>query len=141
LAQWESVRPPLYSIVTGFFPETSPKQTWATNPRPLLVCGAATDEQEGMHFCRIAYGTTQNLDRANDDDLVVGNVTLMNDLGLKRPTKFVIHSGTQMVIMPWTHEFFRPWSGYPTPVLSTLPQNIRRYVGQTLIRLSDLPQF
>lgn len=139
-AQWESRPPYTYDIVTGFFPETSPKETWATNPRPLLVCGRAQDPDTGMYFCRVAYGTTK-IDKARDADLVIGNMSMLDTLGLKYPTCFVIHSGRQMVILPWTEEFFRPWSTYSTPTISTLPEEMQGYVGHVLSSLTDLPQF
>ena len=43
--------------------------------------------------------------------------------------------------MPWTEEFFQPWTGYTTPVLSSLPDEIQRHIGFVLSELSDLPQF
>lgn len=138
---WERHRPRLYSVVTGFFPETSPKETWATDPRPLLVCGVAQDNDSGVFFCRVAYGTTQQIDKAHDSDLVVGNMSMLNQLGLKRTTRFVLHSGRQMAILPWTSEFFRPWTGYKSPFLSCLPSDMQRVVGYDLSQLSDLPKF
>jgi hypothetical protein len=138
---WERTTPAIYSIVTGFFPEASPKDTWATNPRPLLVCGTAKDSASGTIFCRIAYGTTKNLDKAHRDDLVIGNLAVLDKLNLKHPTRFVIFSGRQMVIMPWTSEFFRPWSNQKTPILARLPEDIQRYVGAFLAALPDLPSF
>lgn len=131
----------MYDIVTGFFPETSPKETWETNPRPLLVCGRAIDDDTGMIFCRIAYGTSQKLDKAHDDDLVIANLSFLNQLGLKTPTRFVIHTGKQMVILPWIEEFFRPWTGYTSPVLSSLPEEMQRHVGAVLGQLDNLPEF
>ena len=130
----------MYSIVTGFFPETSPKETWATNPRPLLVCGTAKDETSGTIFCRIAYGTS-NLSWQREEDLVIGNLSMLDRLGLKTPTKFVLYSGKQILIMPWTQEFFQPWSTYKSPVLSVLPDDMQRWVGHTLVKLRDLPEF
>lgn len=141
MATWENHAPSIYSIVTGFFPETSPKETWATDPRPLLVCGTSKDPETEMIFCRIAYGTTQKLGKAHEDDLVIGNLSMLNALNLKRPTRFVINSGKQMVILPWTEEFFRPWTGYHTPTLSKLSEPLQRYVGHTIAQLEDLPQF
>ena len=138
---WQGTPPCLFNIVTGFFPETSPKETWATNPRPLLVCGVARDPTNGMYFCRVAYGTSKKLHLAKDDDIVIGNMSIMNQLCLKHPTRFVTHSGSQMVIMPWINEFFRPWSGKKTPVLSTLPEDMQRFLGHVLSELPDLPQF
>ena len=138
---WEKHRPRLYSVVTGFFPETSPKETWATDPRPLLVCGVARDSDTGMFFCRTAYGTTKQIDRAHENDLVIGNMSMLNQLGLKRTTRFVIHSGKQMAILPWTKEFFRPWTGYNSPYLSCLPEDMQKVVGHDLSQLVDLPKF
>ena len=140
MPQWEKTAPALYNVVTGFFPEASPKATWATNPRPLLVCGVAVDPDNGTIFCRIAYGTT-NLDRAHPNDLEIGNLGILDSLNLKYPTRFVIHSGKQMVIMPWLPGHFQPWSGYSSPVLSKLPDDMQRHVGSVLASLPDLPPF
>jgi len=138
---WETSPPAIYDVVTGFFPETSPKETWATNPRPLLVCGVAQDTENGQYFCRIAYGTSQNTAGYGFNDLVIANLSILDSLNLKRPTKFVIHSGLQMVILPWSEEFFQPWTGYSTPVISRLPDEMQRHVGHNLSLLNDLPQF
>ena len=140
MPNWERTAPAIYSIVTGFFPEAQPKDTWATNPRPLLVCGTAKDPANGTIFCRVAYCTT-NLDRAHPDDLIIGNLAILDQLNLKYPTRFVIYSGRQMVIMPWTDEFFRPWKNQRTPVLSRLPEDMQRYIGAGLAALPDLPSF
>lgn len=140
MPSWERSAPAIYSVVTGFFPETSPKETWAANPRPLLVCGTARDPQTGLFFCRIAYGT-KNLARRHPDDLTIGNLTILRALNLKVPTRFVISSGRQMIVMPWNQEHFRPWSGQKTPVLSRLPEDMQRYVGSVLVALPDLPAF
>lgn len=140
-APWESTAPRTYSIVTGFFPETAPRDTWATNPRPLLVLGTARYPDTGLIFCRVAYGTTQHLQRAHADDLVIGNMSLLDQLRLKRPTRFVLNPGRQMVIMPWTAEYFRPWSDSTTPIRSILPEDMQRHVGATIARLPDLPRF
>ncbi|UWQ03720.1 hypothetical protein [Aliiroseovarius crassostreae] len=137
---WENTPPQLYSIVTGFFPEASPKETWATNPRPLLVCGTAQDPETNMYFCRVAYGTTK-VKKAHENDLVIGNFSTMNALGLKYPTAFVINAGEQMVIMPWIERYFQPWSGRKTPFLSRLPTDMQKHVGYTLANMDDLPQF
>lgn len=140
MAEWERTAPALYSVVTGFFPEANPKETWATNPRPLLVCGTAKDVENNLYFCRIAYGTGR-LKPADPDDLVIGNLSMLDAIKLKKPTRFVIGSGASMVILPWTEEFFRPWSGLRTPVLSRLPEEMQRHVGHTLANLGDLPAF
>ena len=140
MTEWERVPPRIYNIVTGFFLEASPKDSWATNPRPLLVCGTGRNPETGMYLCRIAYGTS-NLSRQHPDDLVVGNLSMLNALCLKKPTRFVINSGSEMNIMPWEPRFFRPWSNYSSPVLSRLPDDMQQHVGFVLGNLSDLPQF
>lgn len=138
---WQGAPPRLYSIVTGFFPEALPKDTWATNPRPLLVCGVAQDPDSKIYFCRIAYGTSRNISKAHANDLVIGNMSLLDSLCLKKATRFLTSSGNQMVIMPWTDEFFQPWTGKATPILSMLPEDMQRFVGGVLATLDDLPQF
>lgn len=138
---WEKERPNNFDIVTGFFPETSPKTSSTTDPRPLLVCGTAEDKATGTYYCRVAYGTSQHLDRAWPADLVIGNVSFLNSLNLKKPTRFVLYSGNEMVILPWTRRHFQPWSIFATPVLSSLPDNMQRDVAHVLGSLSDLPEF
>ena len=46
-----------------------------------------------------------------------------------------------MVILPWIEEFFRPWTGYTSPVLSSLPEEMQRHVGAVLSQLDNLPEF
>lgn len=141
MPSWARTAPSMYSIVTGFFPETSPKGTWETNPRPLLVCGRANNPETGEIFCRVAYGTTKQIEKAHENDLVIGNISLLNQLKLKHTTRFVIHSGRHLAIMPWTDEFFRPWSDVKTPVRSVLPEVMQRFVGTVLAELPDLPAY
>lgn len=66
---------------------------------------------------------------------------MMDALGLKHPTRFVIFSGRHMVIMPWTAEFFQPWTGRRSPILSRLPAEMQKFAGVILSELEDLPQF
>lgn len=137
---WEESAPAVYSVVTGFFPEASPKKTWATNPRPLLVCGTAQDPDSKVYFCRIAYGSTQ-VHKARVDDLLIGNLSILDQLCLKKPTFFRLAPGSEMVILPWTAEFFRPWSNRKTPVLSRLPEDMQNHVTSVIKWLPDLPAF
>jgi len=81
------------------------------------------------------------LDKAKPSDLVIGNLGILNALNLKHPTRFVINSGTQMVILPWIERHFQPWTGFRSPVISVLPENMQRHVGFVLARLSDLPTY
>ena len=71
-----------------------------TNPRSLLVCGTAIDDEMGMVFCRVAYGTTKLNGNAEPNDLVIGNLAVLDLLRLKHPTRFVFSSDSQMVILP-----------------------------------------
>lgn len=134
--------PPLFSIVTGFFPEHSPKDP-AKGPehRPLLVCGVRQDPTTSIIFLRIAYGTKQHPTRLRAGDVCVANITEMNGLGLIHPTKFVTHSGANMLIMPYIDEFFRPWRGRTSPVLGMLPPAQCEDLRWHLARATDLPRF
>lgn len=46
-----------------------------------------------------------------------------------------------MVIMPWTEEFFRPWTGYRSPFLCVLPDEMQKYLGYLFSEMENLPQF
>ncbi len=96
-----------------------------------------------MHFCRIAYGTSQAVKPWLEPTLAIGNFSMLNALHLKTPTTFVL-KGSNMIILPWTQEFFRPWRGQKSPYLSILPADMQRYVGAILAeaqRRGELPAY
>jgi hypothetical protein len=117
---WTLIPPkPLY-IVTGYYPEANPKEE--TPPcRPLLVLAVQENTGSGAKFvCTITYGTKNiRTQYATPNDVIIQNVSEMNKLGLKTPTRFII-SDEFIVEMEWREPFFEPWSGKSTPILSDL---------------------
>lgn len=141
-AIWEQSRPNYFDIVTGFFPEVSPG-VGGPKCRPLLVTGVAKDTNTGLFWCRVAYATTKNIGHAHPDDLVIGTMSILNELGLKYQSRFCLHPPESQVWLPWTSRHFAPWSGRNTPVLSTLPNELQRdraaYLSSVVERLPKPP--
>lgn len=137
---WEASAPLIFEVVTGFFPEAKPKPTWATNPRPLLVCGVATDDSTGEHFVRIAYGS-KRMEPCGRYDIPLGNLAKLDALNLPHPTRFVL-SAKDLVILPWTKQHFRPWTRFTTPRIGRFDEELRREVQWAMAeQWDDVPQF
>lgn len=139
MVDWSQTPPALFSVVTGFFPETRPKHDWATNPRPLLVTGVFRKRNTSEIFVRVAYGTSRTRRIPAPPNLCIANMSCLDALNLARPTTFVISPGSQMVILPWSPEHFRPWRGFAAPVIGVLPNDMVAYVRDVIRHLQDLP--
>lgn len=137
---WSQHAPPLFTVVTGYFPEILPDKDRGQKLRPLLVCGSRYDPVLGHINLRIAYGT-KNMHRATTNDVIVANISDMDALGLRNPTLFVISSGAEMALIPWTAKHFHPWTGRTSPVLGLLPSNQQTHAHWYLGQATDLPQF
>lgn len=138
MPDWIAAHPHSFDIVTGFFPETRPKPTWADNPRPMLVVGVFRSKSSGRVWVRVAYGTSQ-VEKVRPPNLIIGNMSHLDALNLPKPTAFVIHPGNQWAIIPWSEEHFAPWSSFATPIISRLPKEMQEYVERTMQGLTGLP--
>lgn len=138
MPDWTSKPPRIYDIVTGFFPEAQPKDSWADNPRPLLVTGVFRNKSTLELWVRVAYGTGE-VGNVRGVCLNIGNLSHLDNLRLAKPTAFVLTPGSQHAILPWTKEFFCPWRHFSTPVISSLPPEMREYVKGKLAYRDDLP--
>lgn len=138
---WTQNAPPLFAIVTGYFPESYPNPARGPKCRPMLVLGSIRHRATGEIACRVAYGTTQNITRGHPRDAIVANLGDMNAAGLQHPTRFVTAQGAAMAILPWNAQFFRPWTGHKSPVLGLLPASEQALLRDHLTWLSDLPNF
>lgn len=138
MPDWIAAPPKNFDIVTGFFPEARPKPNWADNPRPLLVVGVFRGKSSGDVMVRVAYGTSQ-IEKIRYPNLVIGNLSHLNDLNLPRPTAFVICPGEQWAILPWSEERFAPWSQFSTPIISRLPAEMQEHVTTVMRGLSNVP--
>lgn len=122
---WVGRWPSAYSIVTGYFPETKPREGGPVC-RPLLVTQILRNKSTGAIALRIAYGTSKiRFPEKANADLIIQNLSDLDDCGLKSPTRFVINPN-QQIIRPWTTEFFAPWGGSGTPRRGQLPTHLQK---------------
>lgn len=138
MPDWISTPPQDFDIVTGFFPEERPKHNWQENPRPMLVSGVFRGKGSGRVFVRVAYGTSQ-VEKVRGQQLVIGNMSHLDNLNLAKPTAFVIQPGEQWAILPWSEQHFSPWADFETPVISKLPIEMQEFVKQIMSKLKGLP--
>ena len=94
---WVKVPPQAYSVVTGFFPETNPKDG-SPDCRPLLVT-QVLQSQTGATAVRVCYGTTKlRFPQKANVDLIVQNSSDLDECGLLRPTRFVLDPEQQVIL-------------------------------------------
>jgi hypothetical protein len=92
----------------------------------------------GAIACRIAYGT-KNLKfvQRKNLDLIVQNAADLNAMGLSMATRFDLDD-TNIVLLPWTEEFFGCWSGNTHPKIGSLPESyVRDYAFVMALRQSN----
>lgn len=121
---WLSRPPQAYSIITGFFPETKPKDG-SPDCRPLLVT-QVLQGSAGSIALRVCYGTTKVLfpQKANED-LIIQNSSDLDECGLLRATRFVIDPRQQVPLL-WSEDNFCLWSGCSHPRRGRLPEHLQR---------------
>ncbi|MBM1814540.1 hypothetical protein JQX09_18205 [Sulfitobacter pseudonitzschiae] len=122
--EWVKVPPQAYSIVTGYFPETKPKDG-SPDCRPLLVT-QVLQSRSGATAVRVCYGTTKlKFPQKANIDLIVQNSSDLDGCGLLRPTRFVIDPSQQTVLL-WGDKYFEPWSGSKHPRRGMLPLDLQK---------------
>lgn len=122
--EWVKRRPEAFSIVTGFFPETKPKDGKASC-RPLLITQVLRHKETGQIAMRVAYGTSKiRFPEAANRDLIVQNISDLDACGLMTPTRFVVNPKNQ-IVRPWTQDFFRPWGAALSPRRGKLTQDLQ----------------
>jgi hypothetical protein len=117
--------PQVYDIVTGFFPEKKPKGG-TPDRRPLLVTQVLRSRKTGAIAVRVAYGTSQLRfpDRLGRD-LIVQNMSDMDECGLQRPTRFVVTPDQQQLLI-WDESNFAPWGAAPSPRRGRLTLDLQK---------------
>lgn len=125
MPEWVKVPPQAYSIVTGFYPETKPKDG-SPDCRPLLVTQVLQSKKTGETAVRVCYGTTKlKFPQRANIDLIVQNSSDLDACGLLRPTRFVVDP-SQQVILRWGDTYFKPWTGCAHPRLGMLPLDLQK---------------
>lgn len=120
LFHWSLIPPKELYIVTGFYPEKNPKEGGPAH-RPLLVLDTHLNIGSGAKFvCLVTYGTKNiNSSYGGRNDIIINNLSYMNKIGLKYPTRFMM-SEVFHTYMPWISPYFEPWINYETPMLFDL---------------------
>lgn len=125
MPEWVKVPPQAYSIVTGFYPETKPKDG-SLDCRPLLVTQVLQSSKTGETAVRVCYGTTKlKFPQRANLDLIVQNSSDLDACGLLRPTRFVVDP-SQQVILHWGDTHFMPWTGCLHPRRGMLPLDLQK---------------
>lgn len=138
MPDWTAIPPSPGDIVAGFFPETKPKQSWSTNPRPLLVLRTYKAKNSGKSAALVAYGTTQ-IAKVRQPALIIGNMTSLDMLNLAKPTAFVLSPTRNLAVLPWSDQHFACWKGRQTPVIGRITAEMKEYVHNALVPLGPLP--
>lgn len=124
MPEWVKVPPQAYSIVTGFYPETKPKDG-SPDCRPLLVT-QVLQSKSGATAVRVCYGTTKlKFPQRAHVDLIVQNSSDLDACGLLRPTRFVVDP-SQQVVLRWAEGGFKPWTGCIHPRRGLLPLELQK---------------
>jgi len=125
-AAWEKFPPSAFDVVTGYFPEKKPRKG-GPMCRPLLVLTVRENKDRGLFACRVAYGTSNvKASSRRYSDLVIQNLSCMNQMGLKNPTRFVLHPKSNLIWLPWTEKYFCTWSGMSGPRIGSTPINVQK---------------
>ena len=118
LLNWTDSPPSSFDIVTAYFPEEKPKGELRL--RPCLVLDVLKGETSGKIALRIAYGTKNlKIQQRKGIDIIIQNHGHLSEIGLPMATRFNLDS-ENIVILPWTDEFFGCWSGYSQPQIGRL---------------------
>jgi hypothetical protein len=122
-SDWWKQPPSAFDIVTAYFPESNPKG--AIELRPCLVLDVFESE-DGEYACRVAYGTKNiKFVQRKGLDLIIQNAADLDTLGLPYATRFALDEDCQ-AYLTWDEEFFGAWRGYPTPMISFLPEEYQK---------------
>lgn len=115
---WINQQPSAFDIVAGYFPESKPKGDLRL--RPCLVLNVLKGTSSGSIACKVAFGTKNlKIVQRKNRDLIIQNSTHLNEIGLPLATRFDLDE-RNLVILPWTEEFFGCWTGYKHPKIGAL---------------------
>jgi len=132
--KWQAWPPAAYDIVATYFPERDPEPDGSPKLRPALVLNVFVDEESSLHFCEVAYGTTNlKFPQRGHLDLMIQNAADMRDIGLHRATRFDLDK-ENVLILPWTNEFFDCWDGMDTPYMGSLTEDYLKALAWVLFK-------
>lgn len=126
-----STLPAPYDIVWCSFPFGLNFDIPGPKQRPALVLQSGLSDPGFCPEARVIYGTSVLKTRDRPHDFFVQNFQDRYDAGLAQATRFDLD---RCLWLPWCSEFFiSPGPQYPTPVMGSLPDHLRRLLGFCLI--------
>lgn len=132
---WLSQPPAAFDIVAAYYPETRPKGELML--RPCLVLDVLRSKKGGDFACRVAFGTKNLKFHRRHVDLIIQNAADLNTIGLPMATRFDLDQ-KNLIILPWTEEFFGCWRGYSHPRIGKLTEAyVKEYAYLMMMRLSQ----
>lgn len=115
-------------------PEKEPEPDGSPKLRPALILNVFMDEETGQYYCEVAYGTTNlKFPQRGHLDLIVQNAADLRDIGLHRATRFDMDK-ENVVILPWSREFFDCWDGMDTPYIGSLTEEYLKILAWVLFK-------
>lgn len=133
---WLAQPPSAFDIVAARYPETKPKAELRL--RPCLVLDVLRGKKSGDIACCVTYGTKNlKLVQRKHLDLIIQNAADLSEIGLAMATRFDLDE-RNVVILPWSDEFFGCWTGYPHPKIGALTEDyVKEYAYLMMIRRSN----
>jgi hypothetical protein len=126
-----STLPAPYDIVWCAFPEGLEFDVPGPKMRPALILQTGLSDPGFCPEVRVVYGTSKLKKDKRRHDLFVENYQDKYDAGLFQATRFDLE---RIILLPWATDWFvSPGPHYPTPVMGSLPEHIRRVLGFLLI--------
>jgi hypothetical protein len=106
----------------------------------LLVTQVLRGRQTGRIAVRVAYGTSVlRFPEKQSSDLIIQNISDMDECGLQRPTRFVLAPDQQELLI-WDATNFAPWGGSGSPRRGRLPLDLQKdyvWIMATYLRQSQ----
>lgn len=127
----------MFDVVRGHFPQA--QATPGKGPRPILVTGVFVRD-DGLFAIRAAYGTKEVAKAQRKFQcLVIGNSSLLDQLGLELTTAFVLGPGSQQLLLGWEPPRFVCYKGRTSPVTGHLPPDLESVARDIVQHLPDIP--
>ena len=127
--KWLQQPPTAFDIVTAYYPETKPKGDLRLRPCLSVLQGKTS----GGFALQVAYGTKHlKFQQRKSVDLIIQNHTHLQEHGLAMATRFNLDTDN-IVVLPWTEEFFGCWTGRHHPRIGHLSENYIRDLAFSLM--------
>jgi hypothetical protein len=130
-----STLPAPFDVVWCHFPFIENPEQPAPKARPAIVVRTAISDPGFCPEVNVIYGTSVLKMDKRPHDFFVTNFQDKDEAGLYQASRFDLD---KILWLPWAKEFFvSPGRLYPTPVMGSLPDHLRRILAFMLIERRD----